>query len=129
MIFVSNAKPQRTKFLTWVIVTILLTSLTSCGTPEITVGEISQQENGRMVYLTGKVTQSAPFIGNSAYQLNDTTGTVWVVTQQKPPELNRDLAIKGEIHYQSLSLEQREFGDFYIIELERLETAKYSNSK
>lgn len=124
MLFVSNAKPKRIKFLTWGIVTILLGSLASCGTPEITIEEIPQRESGRMVYLTGKVTQSAPFIDGAAYQLEDKTGKIWVVSDKKLPQLNRDLAIKGEIQYQSLPIAQQEFGDFYVIELERLETAK-----
>lgn len=128
MLFISNAKPQIVRFFTWGIVTILLGSLVSCGTPEITVAEIPQQENGRIVYLTGKVTQSAPSLDSSAYQLNDRTGTVWVITQQQSPKLNRELTIKGEIQYQSVPIAEQEFGEFYVIELERLETARPNKS-
>lgn len=78
MLFI-KAKPK-IKFLTWSIVTILLVSLASCGTPQITISEVSRYKSGKLVYLKGKVTQTAPFIGNGAYQLSDRTGSVWVVT-------------------------------------------------
>ena len=100
MLFI-KAKPK-IKFLTWCIVTILLVSLTSCGTPQINLAEVSRYKSGKLVHLEGKVTQTAPFIGNGAYQLTDRTGSLWVVTKQSLPKLDRQLTIKGEIQYQNL---------------------------
>ncbi len=125
MLFISRVKYQKIKFLTLSIVTILLGSLTGCGTPQVTIAKISRYKSGKTVYLKGNVTQAAPFIGNGAYQLKDETGNIWVVTKQQLPQLNRELAIKGEIQYQDLPIEQQELGDFYLIELERLEPAKF----
>ncbi|WP_052055275.1 hypothetical protein [Myxosarcina sp. GI1] len=125
MLFIARVEPKTIKFLTWSMVTILLGSLTGCGTPQVTTAEISRYKSGKIVYLMGNVTQSAPFIGNGAYQLNDETGSIWVVTKQKLPQTDRELAIKGEIQYQNLPVERQELGDFYLIELERLEPAKF----
>ena len=69
--------------------------------------------------LVPSINQKAPFINTAAYQIQDKTGSVWVVTQQTPPAIEQKIAIKGKIQYQSLPLAQQELGDFYIQELEQ----------
>lgn len=95
-------------------------SLAGCQTPSISVADISPKKIGRTVYLTGRVVQIAPLIDNAAYQLQDNTGKVWVVTSHNSPQLDRQIKIEGKIEYQSLPFAERELGDFYIIELEQL---------
>ncbi|MEO0012151.1 MAG: hypothetical protein RLZZ535_540 [Cyanobacteriota bacterium] len=97
----------------------LLASLVGCRTPVITVKE-SPKKVGKTVYLTGKVLHIAPFLGNAAYQIEDATGKIWVVTAQTIPQLNQQINIKGKIEYQSLPIAKQELGDFYLVELERL---------
>lgn len=97
----------------------LLASLVGCRTPVITVKE-SPKKVGKTVYLTGKVLHIAPFLGNAAYQIEDATGKIWVVTTQTIPQLNQQINIKGKIEYQSLPIAKQELGDFYLVELERL---------
>lgn len=101
----------------------LLASLVSCQTPLITIKE-SPKKVDQTVYLTGKVVHLAPFLGNGAYQIEDVTGKIWVVTTQTLPQLNQQINLKGKIKYQSLPLAKQELGDFYLIELERLSSLK-----
>lgn len=101
---------------------ILLSSLIGCRTSSISIDRISERKIGKTVYLTGKVVHLAPFVDNAAYQLEDTTGNIWVVTTEDPPQLGREISIKGKIQYQSLPFAQQEFGDYYLIELEQLES-------
>jgi hypothetical protein len=96
----------------------LLASLVGCRTPVITVKE-SPEKVGKTVYLTGKVVRLAPFLDNAAYQIEDATGKIWVVTTQLP-QSNQQINIKGKVEYQSLPIAKQELGDFYLVELERL---------
>lgn len=96
----------------------LLVSLVACQPPLITIKE-SPKKLDKTVYLTGKVVNLAPFLGNAAYQLEDNTGKIWVVTTQIP-RLNQQINLKGKIVYQSLPIAEQELGDFYLIEQERL---------
>lgn len=98
----------------------LLIGLFGCRAPLITVEEISPKKVGKTVYLTGKVVRLAPLLEHTAYQIKDSTGNVWVVTTQSPPQLNRQVNIKGKIEYQSLPFAEQELGDFYLVELEKL---------
>lgn len=98
----------------------LFTGLFGCQTPLIVIEEISAKKVGKTVYLTGKVVHQAPFLGNAAYQLEDDTGKVWVVTAQDLPHDNQKINIRGKIQYQSLPFAEQELGDFYLVELEQL---------
>lgn len=102
---------------------ILLSSLIGCKPSQISIEQISARKVGKTVYLTGKVVHLAPFVDNSAYQIEDLTGQAWVVTTTKPPKVGQEISIKGKIEYQSLPFAQQELGDFYIVELEQLELA------
>ena len=98
----------------------LLLSLISCRSPLISVKEISQQKIDKTVSLTGKVVHIAPFIEGTAYQIEDATGKIWVVTTQNPPQFGELISIKGQIKYQSLPFAEQELGEFYLVELEQL---------
>ena len=67
------------------------------------------------------ILQLAPFVNNAAYQVEDTTGKIWVVTNNAPPKLGQNISIKSKIEYQSLPFAEEELGDFYLLELEQLE--------
>jgi hypothetical protein len=97
----------------------LLVTLVGCRSPLITVKEISPPKVGKTVYLSGKVVHLAPFLGNGAYQVEDGTGKIWVVTAQTLPQVNQQINLKGKIEYQSLPFADQELGDFYLVELER----------
>lgn len=99
---------------------ILVTQLWGCQPAMITIDEIAPPTNGKTVYLMGKVVHLAPFVGEGAYQLRDSGGKIWVVTQDTLPAKDEPIKIKGKIEYQSLPFVDGDLGDFYIVELERL---------
>lgn len=108
--------------------TILLGSLVSCKTPSISVEQISEKHIGKTVYVTGNVVHLAPFVDNAAYQLEDATGKVWVVTPHVNPKLGQQITIKGRIEYQSLPFAEQELGDLYLVELEHLDNSQAINN-
>ncbi len=108
---------------------ILLSSLIGCKPPQISVEQISDRKVGKTIYLKGKVVHLAPFVDNSAYQIEDPTGRAWVVTTEKPPKLGQKISIKGKIEYQSLPFAEQELGDFYLVELEQLDFAIADSEK
>ena len=100
---------------------ILLCSLIGCQASLISIQEISAKKVNKTVLLTGKVVHLAPLIDQTAYQIEDATGKIWIVTSQTPPKINQLISIKGKINYQSLPFAKQELGDFYVVELEQLE--------
>jgi hypothetical protein len=86
------------------------------------ISAIEQKKDGAKVYLQGSVTHKAPFLGSGAYQLEDNSGSVWIVTTAPLPPIGKEALIKGKVQYESLPLADRDWGEFYILELKRLET-------
>ena len=132
----SNLKIKPVKNRLWSIglLVILLGSLIGCKPSLISPSLISidgvfQKKAGKSVYLTGKVTHLAPFVDLAAYQIEDQTGNVWVVTSETPPKVGKMVTIKGKIEYQSLPFDQQELGGFYLVELQQLATPINTNEK
>ena len=104
------------------VTAIAIIGLMGCQAPEIKINDVVSKKSGKIVYLTGKVIHQAPLLDRTAYQLQDKTGSIWVVTSQTPPPLEAIISIEGKIQYQSLPVDGTELGEFYVIELQQLET-------
>lgn len=81
----------------------------------------SKQGNNATVYLEGKVAHRVPLLGWQMYQLQDTSGRIWVLTDQKDLQLNDKVLIKGNVRYQSIPLARKDFGEAYVREQQQIE--------
>ena len=122
------------RFSTGSLLLILTSGLLSCGNLPLSqlnlgfnvasIGDIQQkrQVDGE-VYLRGKVENRAPFVGNAAYQLQDGTGKMWILTKQPLPQLGDEVLLKGEVRYKSITVKElanRDLGEVYVEEMEQL---------
>ncbi|MEG4284023.1 DNA-binding protein [Microcoleus sp. A006_D1] len=120
---------------------ILTSGLLSCGNLPMSqlnlgfnvasIGDIQQkrQVDGE-VYLRGKVENRAPFVGNAAYQLQDGTGKMWILTKQALPQLGDEVLLKGEVRYKSITVKElagTDLGEVYVEEMEQLNRTPAAN--
>ncbi|MBW4637362.1 MAG: DNA-binding protein [Gloeocapsa sp. UFS-A4-WI-NPMV-4B04] len=92
------------------------------GTNITNISDIKpQQDNNATVYLQGKVAHHVPLLGWQMYQLQDPSGKIWVLTDQKDLQLNDKVLIKGNVHYQSIPLAGKDFGEAYVRQQQQLE--------
>ena len=75
-----------------------------------------KQDNQDTVYIQGKVEKQVPLIKKWAYQINDSTGKIWVITNQNNVRQGKEIVIKGKVRYQSIPLAGQEFGEVYVEE-------------
>jgi hypothetical protein len=68
----------------------------------------------KSVQLKGRVSNHAPLLGKSAYELQDTTGSIWVIATEPIPTIGDEVVIQGRLLYQSIPLNGKEQGDSYI---------------
>ncbi len=86
------------------------------------IGDIQPNpQTDTKIYLEGKVTTIAPFLTGGAYQLQDATGKIWVVTNQTLPSVGDEVAIAGEVKFQSIPISGQEIGEAYVQQEEELE--------
>ncbi|MBD2559265.1 hypothetical protein H6G95_01180 [Nostoc linckia FACHB-391] len=75
-----------------------------------------EQDNQAIVYIQGQVEKQAPLMKQWAYQINDSTGKIWVVTNQKNLVEGAQVVIKGKVRYRSIPLAGKELGEVYLEE-------------
>lgn len=99
-------------------VAIALT-LSSCNPQSyenpLTIEQVMEKRDGKKVYITGEVIRTVPLVKNGAYQVQDKTDQLWVLTTQKLPEKGSKISILGKVVYQELSLSEKQL---YVQEIE-----------
>ena len=75
-----------------------------------------EQDKQAVVYVQGKVEKQVSLIQRRAYQVNDSTGKIWIVTNQANLKEGATVVIKGKLRYQSIPLAGQEFGEVYLEE-------------
>lgn len=98
------------------------TNLAQTGIGVSEIGDIQQNwQKYSTVYVKGTVEKQAPFLGTGAYQVQDATGTIWVVTQESLPSQGDEVLLKGQVKYQSIPIAGQELGEVYVDEVEQLQ--------
>jgi hypothetical protein len=108
----------------WGLFCLILTGLTSCsnlnlatiGTNITPIRDLTPQKSNVTVYIQGKVEKHAPLLQKHVYQLDDTTGKIWVLTNQDNLRVGSQIVIKGQVRYQSIRLGGKELGESYVEE-------------
>ncbi|MBD2137148.1 hypothetical protein H6F32_06015 [Anabaena sp. FACHB-1237] len=100
---------------------LLITGLYSCGnsTKNLNITEIktiNTQRKDVTVYIQGKIEKVAPLIKQTAYQINDSTGKIWVITHQTNLKIGDQVVLKGQVQYQSIPIANQEYGEIYLEE-------------
>lgn len=76
----------------------LASSLVACGTTSINriMAEPSRYAN-KDASLSGDVTDSVSLLGHGAFQLDDGTGTLWVVSRSGVPRRGARVKVRGKV--------------------------------
>ena len=86
------------------------------------IGEIPNDQNAvATVYLQGQVSNRAPFVENGAYKLEDDTGTIWVLTNQAPPNIGDEVLLQGQVQFQSIPVGGQDLGEVFVQEQQQLQ--------
>ncbi|MDJ0704277.1 MAG: hypothetical protein QNJ46_13410 [Leptolyngbyaceae cyanobacterium MO_188.B28] len=83
----------------------------------------------RPVYLRGRVKQRIPLLNGWIYQLQDNTGSIWVMTPTPAPKVGEEILIKGLIHYEAIPVAGEDLGEHYIEEQEQIQQEKSDSAQ
>lgn len=78
------------------------------------IQKISKKNQDTTIYIQGTVEKTAPLIKKKAYQINDSTGKIWVITNQRNLVIGEQVILKGDIRYKSIPLADQEYGETYL---------------
>lgn len=84
------------------------------------IQQVTSQDNGDTTRVAGVVRQQVPLVEQWLYQIEDASGSLWVLTPSPPPSVGSQVTLEAQIHYESVLMEGAEVGEHYAIEVERL---------
>jgi len=90
-------------------------ALSSCA-PTLSTSTIQTQPADQQVQVEGKVITVAPMINQVAYEVQDSGGSIWVMSQKQPPKLDSEISITGKVKFESIKVEGQEIAERYILE-------------
>ena len=80
--------------------TLVLTAVVSAACGERTINKVLADPGhyrNREVKLSGSVTDSYSLVGRGAYQLDDGTGKLWIVSDSGVPRKSARVVVKGTV--------------------------------
>jgi hypothetical protein len=80
------------------------------------IQKVTKQNQDTTVYIQGKIEKIAPLIQKKAYQINDSTGKIWIITNQRNFQVGEQVVLKGNVQYKSVPLAGKEYGEIYLEE-------------
>lgn len=78
------------------------------------------QNENTYVYVQGKVTGVVPLVKQKAYQIDDTTGRIWVITDKTAVQVDNQIKIKGKLRYQDIKVGNNQLGEVYLEEQQQV---------
>jgi uncharacterized protein YdeI (BOF family) len=89
--------------------------------PITTIGDVQKSATkSSTVYLEGEVGKQVPLLESSAYELKDSTGSIWVVTKQKAPNQKEQVLLKAKVQHKNISVGGKTLKEVYVEEQQRL---------
>jgi len=120
------------KFNNWGLMLLLVVGLWGCDNLRMTVSQEGNigfgrnitpiqeikptQDQKATVYVQGKVEKRVPLLQGQVYQVNDSTGSMWVVSKQDNLQEGESAVFQGKVRYESITIGGQQFGEVYLIE-------------
>ncbi|GAB4354437.1 MAG: hypothetical protein Fur0042_23480 [Cyanophyceae cyanobacterium] len=108
--------------LTTAQVTAIAIARQQITTPEAAQSPTPDGTASEIVTLEGTVEQRLPLLKGSVYRLQDDSGSLWIRTDSEAPLTVGDrLTVQVELRYQAVPVGDRDWGEPYAIERDRLQ--------
>lgn len=89
--------------------------------PATPIADISNRPPASdIILIEGTVGQHIPLVNRWLYELQDDSGSIWVLTQESPPTTGDQAKIQAVVHYQSVLVSGQDIGEYYAEEQSRL---------
>ena len=89
--------------------------ITGIGVDTTPIRELTPKQDQTTVYVRGKVTKQVPLLqGERLYQLDDSTGKVWILTRNTDWQIGQKVTSKGKINHKKIPIADKDFSELYL---------------
>jgi uncharacterized protein YdeI (BOF family) len=96
-----------------------LSLLPGPNVPVTQIRDLQRQSKSSTLYLKGQVGKQVPFLDSRAYELKDSTGTIWVITKQTMPKQQDTVLLKVKVQQKNIRVGGKTFKEVYVEEQQR----------
>ena len=90
-------------------------NITGVGADTTPIGELTPKQDKTTVYVQGKVTKQVPLLQDERlYQLDDSTGKIWILTRKTNWKIGQNVTTKGRINHEKISVADKDLSDIYL---------------
>lgn len=82
----------------------------------VAIANLTDLAEGSTITIQGTVANIAPFLNGGAYEITDSTGSIWVITNGQPPNAGTQIQVDGAVQFHDLQLGSNNFGEIFIAE-------------
>lgn len=86
---------------------------------ELEIQEIQPTFVDTPIEVQGEVQQSAPLLESWLYEVMDSTGAVWIMSPDQPPEVGNQVSVGGILRYKPILIGGVDQGEYYLEERAR----------
>lgn len=81
---------------------------------QVKANQVSQKRD-RVVQVQGQIKAQAPLMGGKrAYEVQDETGSVWVVSDRAVPATGSQVSVQGKVKFQKIEIAGKDQSSVYV---------------
>ena len=84
--------------------------------PATAIDSLSDAQVNETITVSGKIAQKSPVLEGWLYQVQDETGSLWVLTDRDAPEVGESVTVEGAIRYEPIVVGEIDASEFYLEE-------------
>lgn len=86
------------------------------GENQVTIEEIktSADSENKSVNVEGNVTQVIPLVNGFAFEIEDNTGTIWVMTTGEKPEVGQRISTQATVNREEIMIAEQDMSSVYL---------------
>ncbi len=92
--------------------------MNAIGVNVTAINELKPQksDDNAPVYISGKVGRKVPLLERQMYEIEDSTGKIWILTNQKNWKVGDKVVVKAIPQYESILISGAQLGQVYLEE-------------
>ena len=87
--------------------------------PTVAIQSLTVDQPSKAVQIQGTVVQQAPLLTGGLYQVQDESGTIWVLSAEAAPAIASNVSVVGTLTVEAIAVEGIDISDFYLSEMSR----------
>lgn len=91
--------------------------------PTVAIQTLTSDQDNDTVQVKGTVVGQAPLLAGALYQLQDDSGTIWVLSAESAPPEATTVSVVGTVQMEAIAVEGIDISDVYLRETSRTVTA------